>query len=114
LIDTPFGKRYLTFFHSSHIRGRQVKTYYSGAYLFNSQYPYEITHISSEPLSPKSFYDISQPWTHHGMDFVVFPMSFVLEKDTLYVTFGVQDNSGYVLSLNCTSFLLSLKPVLKV
>lgn len=95
------------------MRGRRVKTYYSGGYLFNSQHPYEITHISSEPLSPKSFYNVSQAWTHANMDFVVFPMSYILENNILHVTFGVQDNSGYVLSLNCTSFLLSLKPVLK-
>lgn len=115
LIDTPYGKRFLTFFHSSLLRGHQIKTYFSGAYLFQSIYPYEITHISSEPLSPRSFYNISQSWPHRGMDFVVFPMSFIKDNnnDTIYVSFGVQDNSGYILALNSTSFLLSLKSLSK-
>ena len=111
LIDTPYGKRYLTFFHSSIKRGYNLVTYFGGAYLFQSENPYEITHISSEPLSPKSFYNVSQGWMSKTLDFVVFPTAFIKTNDTLYVSFGVQDSSGYIVALNCTSFLLSLTPL---
>ena len=112
LVDTPYGRRYFAVFHSSQERGRGIKTYYSGGYLFRAGYPYDITHISVEPLAPASFYNISQAWAHRGMDFVVFPMSLIIRGDLAHVSFGVQDRAGYIVSLKLHSFFLTLKTVI--
>ena len=116
LVDTPYGKRYFALFHSSQERGedkrgRGIKTYYAGGYLFHTRYPYEITHISTEPLVPASFYNISQAWAHRGMDFVVFPMSLIVRGEFAYISFGVQDRAGYMVKLQLHSFFLTLHNV---
>ena len=111
LVDTPYGRRYFALFHSSQERGRGIKTYYAGGYLFRPIYPYDITHISVEPIAPASFYNISQAWAHRGMDYVVFPMSLIIRDDVAFVSFGVQDRAGYMVSFKLHSFFLSLKTV---
>ena len=113
LVHSPFGLRFLTFFHSSKERGNKIKTYYSGACLFKPQKPYGLTHISKEPFAPRSFYNISQTWAHRGLDFVVFPMSFIVdeEKNVASVLFGVQDRMGFMVHLSLSALFNSLDSV---
>ena len=116
LVDTPYGRRFFALFHSCKERGedkkgRGIKTYYAGGYLFRAVYPYDITHISVEPIAPVSFYNMSQQWAHRGMDFVVFPMSLLIRGDIAYVSFGVQDRAGYMVSFKLHAFFLTLKAV---
>ena len=113
LVDTPYGRRYFALFHSSQDRGRGIKTYYAGGYLFRAIYPYDITHISVEPLAPASFYNMSQAWPHRGMDFVVFPMSLFVRGDIAYAIFGIQDRAGAMISFKLQPFFLTMKTVAK-
>jgi hypothetical protein len=54
LIDTPYGPRYVAFFHSQcKCALPSILTYYFGAYLFNAEPPFEITHMTPEPIIPE-------------------------------------------------------------
>ena len=118
LVNTPYGPRYFAMFHSSQERGEEkkgklkgVKTYYAGGYLFRVGYPYDITHMSTEPFVPSLFYNISQSWPHRGMDFVVFPMSLIIRERIAYVSMGYQDRAGSIVSFKLDPFFLSMKAV---
>jgi hypothetical protein len=113
IVDTPFGGRklFLTFFHSCKERGIKIKTYYWGAYLFDTEPPFGITHFSREPISAEVFYDPSVSWVHRTLDFSVFPMGFVARNGIIYVSLGSNDKRGFMVSLNQTAFLQSLRPV---
>jgi predicted GH43/DUF377 family glycosyl hydrolase len=107
------GEKYLAFFHSSakHLTVKMVTSYFMGAYLFDPHPPFGITHISPEPIIHKSFIDQSQPWAYKGVDFVVFPMSYIFNDTHILVSVGTNDRDGCILTLNRKEFLDSLQPV---
>lgn len=112
LIHTKYGPRYLTFFHSQAKLGLPyILSYYMGAYLFNSEPPFEITHITPDAIIPKPLYDEANGWAFKAIDYIVFPVGLLVKEDTLYVTLGRNDNSGWTLILNQTLFVDSLVPV---
>lgn len=103
---------YLTFFHSSgRFNWKYIVTYYMGAYLFESKPPFRITHISSEPIIAKPFINESLGWSYKYVDYVIFPMGFTLDDNYVYVSVGKNDQEGWMIQLNRTELMESLKPV---
>lgn len=90
------GDHYLAFFHSSklmqstHSSGKKVQHYFMGAYRFSAYPPFQITHVSPEPIVSQGFY--------HGQSYptwkplhVVFPMGCMLNESHVWVSYGRQD-----------------------
>ena len=50
-------------------------------------------------------------WTYKVVDYVVFPMGLVVDETHLYVSYGKNDKSSWVLKLDRRKFLAGLKPV---
>lgn len=114
LVDTPYGKRYLSAFHSSYkFMMPWLRTFFMGIYLFNTHPPFEITHLSTEPIIPESYYTSKYgPWTQPSMDYVIFPMTaYSVNNSVLYVLVGRNDANGWIVKLNQTALLQSLRPV---
>jgi hypothetical protein len=117
LVDTPYGRKYLTFFHSSgRFAVRYLQTYYMGAYLFDPEPPFAISHISPDPIAPNEFYNESfGGWAYkRRLDYIIFPMGYIIRGDTIYVTCGKNDRAGWVVTLNKTALITSLKPLASV
>lgn len=87
-------------------------TYFMGAYLFNPEPPFAITHISNEPLVPHRFYDETlDGWAFRSIDYIVFPMNIIAVDDLLFLSVGRNDRSGFLVKLNITGLVDSLLPV---
>ncbi len=107
---------YLTFFHSSsHIAHKDVVTYVMGAYLFERNPPFAITHMSAEPIMHETFMDwklgVTRGWPKVKVDFVTFPVGFIFDSKHIYVSYGRNDAESCILTLNRKGLLDSLKPV---
>lgn len=105
--------RYLAFFHSSikiatvHSQGKAMPHYVMGAYTFAAHPPFEITHISPEPIVGKNFY--------HGKEYktwkpvrVVFPMGFIMDDDYIWLSYGRQDFEIWIAKLDKKGLYQSL------
>lgn len=84
-------------------------TFYIGAYLFDIKPPFRITHILSEPIYPKPLYDESVGWVYKAVDYIVFPMGYIINNNYIYLSVGKNDNSGFIVKLQKTSFLSTMK-----
>lgn len=103
---------YLTFFHSSgKFSHKWIISYYMGAYLFQSHPPFAITHISTNPIIAPNMINESLGWAYKVVDIVVFPMSFILDSDFIYVSYGHNDRDGWIAKLNRSEFDSTLEPV---
>jgi hypothetical protein len=114
LIETAHGPRYVSFFHSQHKwMASWCLTYFMGAYLFRTEPPFDITHISSEPIIPKKLYKASTSgWAFRAIDFIIFPMSIqLIKRDQILLSLGRNDREGWTIALNLTSLVSSLTPV---
>jgi predicted GH43/DUF377 family glycosyl hydrolase len=108
---------YLSFFHSSikmtsvHSQGKEVLHYFTGAYLFSLNPPFEILAISPEPIVGKNFYhgQTYKPYWHPLN--VVFPGGYICEGDKIYVFYGRQDHEMWVATIDKKGLLDSLIPV---
>lgn len=70
---------FLAFFHTKAVLpGSRLLSYFFGAYTFTAAPPFRLRSISRMPLVHRAFYD--GPWSHYGglVDYIVFPMSFVI------------------------------------
>ena len=115
LIDTPFGPRFLCFFHSSQNSLRpepnsRVRTYFMGAYLFDPSPPFAVTHVSRVPIVPSLAYNRTewpaQAWTY--IDVVVFPEGAVLlDAQTVAVSMGHNDVRGMILLFNLSDYFFN-------
>eukprot|EP01031_Cornospumella_fuschlensis_P036647 gene36647-44453_t len=108
LIHTAHGTKYLTFFHSQLFsRDTKMLTYYMGAYLFQSHPPFAITHITPDIIACKQCYNEEFGVAFKGLDYVLFPMGFVVREHghVLFVSAGRNDNSAYILKLNKTALV---------
>ena len=88
-----------------------------GAYTFQREPPFAITRLSPEPIIAKAFINESiSGWAYRKIDYVIFAMGFIDDVDSgrIYVSYGKNDRESWVLELNRTSFLQSLKPVKSV
>lgn len=114
LVDGVVGPRYLSVFHSStRYHHKAVRSYFMGAYLFSSEPPFGITHITPEPLVPRNlghFYNKTElGWAYGGLDFVVFPVGLVLlDNETLALSVGINDNRCYLLELGLRPLIQSM------
>lgn len=102
---------YLAFLHSAgHVTG--MKTYVMGAYTFSAKPPFRILSMSPFPIMPQRFYD--GPWhpiRNRRIDYCVFPMGLFVDKDQLFLSFGYQDQRGYLARINVQALWDTLVPV---
>lgn len=110
------GGKYLGFFHSSinlptvHSEGKIMPHYVMGAYLFSAEPPFEITHISPEPIVGKGFYTGPAYKTWKPLR-VVFPGGFVFDDNYIWVVYGKQDFEVWVVKFDKQKLIDSLVPV---
>ena len=109
------GEQYLGFFHSSklmktaHSAGKKIQHYFMGAYTYSAHPPFQITHISPEPIVAKGFY--------HGQSYntwkplhVVFPMGCIINDQHVWVSYGRQDFEIWVAKIDKHKLYKSLIP----
>lgn len=110
------GDKYLAFFHSVHrLEGSFLTTYWMGAYTFTKKPPFRLLSVSPEPIMDEFLY--TGPWyrnyRNRHLDYIVFPMGLrQLDDNTLLLSFGKQDVSGYTALVDRKRLLQSLQPVL--
>jgi hypothetical protein len=105
LTNTPFGWRYLTIFHSSgHTLSNKLSTYFMGVYLFDVQRPFNITHVSKEPLVANAMYNDTYGWCARSgyPDYSVFPVGMNIDTNTgrMYVNWGKNNHQSRMLTIN--------------
>ena len=124
------GNHYIGFFHSStYVHARNVKTYFIGAYMFSAEPPFRVTAMSKFPIVGRNF---SVGWTYKGLDFDIFPMTFgavksdasgpilfsnskiEIDPDFIDIVYGKNEREGWMLRLNYSELLRSLRPVISV
>ena len=100
------GDQYLAFFHSSlplrtvHSHGANVMHYVIGAYTFSAKPPFEITHVSSEPIIGKQFYTGAE-YEHYWKPVrVVFPCGFIKDNQYIWLSYGRQDHELWVAKID--------------
>lgn len=112
LVDTPFGPRFLCFFHSSGNSLQpeptsRIRTYFMGAYLYNPSPPFAVTHVSRVPIVPSLAYNRTE-WPTSAwalIDVVVFPDGAVLlDARTVAVSLGHNDVRGMILLVNLSDY----------
>jgi hypothetical protein len=107
---------YLSFFHSNKAmatvqsNGQVMNHYFMGAYTFEAQYPFAITGISPHPIVANSFYHGPMYNTWKPLR-VIFPSGFIVEGNDIWVSYGRQDHEMWVVKMDKTKLLSSLKPV---
>lgn len=110
------GDKYLGFFHSSinmatvHSNGKVMPHYVMGAYLFSKEPPFEITHMSPEPIIGKGFYTGPAYKTWKPLR-VVFPDGFVFDENYVWITYGKQDHEIWLAKIDKKKLIDSLIPV---
>lgn len=110
------GDKYLAFFHSSinmatvQSNGINFPHYFFGAYTFASEPPFQITHISPEPIIGKGFYSGTPYKTWRPLR-VVFPDGYVFDDEFIWILCGKQDHEIWVVKLDKRKLLESLVPV---
>lgn len=111
------GNQYLTIFHSStDPKGDLLKTYTMGAYTFSTSPPFRLTACSRHPMVLPEFYSglwTDLPLSYYHIDYVVFPMGYLLSSDEkyLYLFYGKQDNEAWMAKISVAGLLTSLRPV---
>lgn len=110
--------QYLAFFHTCksvktvHSNGNQRDHYFMGAYTFEASPPFQITHVSPEPIVGKNFYHGPKHKTWKPLH-VVFPGGFVMDSDFIWVVYGRQDHELWVVKLDKSGLLSSLNELKK-
>lgn len=109
--------KYLAFFHSCimtstvYSGGAKTLHYYIGAYLFSSGFPFEITHMSPEPILGRGFYiGVEYPPRWKPVN-VVFPCGYVIDGNDIWLSYGRQDYECWVVKLDKKRLLESLVPL---
>ena len=109
LINDSF---YLSFFHTqTRLIGSAFSTYFMGCYTFSATPPFTMRKISRFPIVDERFY--TGPWNtrfkNRKIDYVVFPMNFIIEGDMVYLSLGYQDMQGWVITLNLQKLLTTMR-----
>ena len=95
----PQQQRYVSFFHSRRIflgpHGKPRNYYVMGMYTFAKDPPFEITQLPTAPLVDRSFYDSPHLWQE-----IIFPAGLTLTDSQLHVTYGKNDTSMGVVTLD--------------
>eukprot|EP01041_Mallomonas_annulata_P008200 gene8200-16859_t len=109
------GDKYLTFFHSSKKRCRlDTPVYFMGALTFSANPPFQILQISPEPLVTNISYNFDSSHRLTSRVAIVFPMSFLVMKDTILLTMGKDDKQGCIVEMYLQPLLQSLKNVSQI
>lgn len=104
------GCCYLSFFHSKGwATGNTLMTYWAGAFTFSLEPPFKLLKISPVPIVSNELYTGAWvPYHNRHLDYVVFPMTFAINNDTIQMSFGHQDWEGMIGYLNLQEVLDSL------
>ncbi|HSX27005.1 MAG TPA: hypothetical protein VLE89_08385 [Chlamydiales bacterium] len=108
---------YLSFFHSwkkmatSHSNGIEMPHYFMGAYLFSSTPPFQITHISLEPIIAPGFYSGAIYKPYWGALRCIFPSGFLFDDQYIWILYGRQDHEIWLMKLDRPALLHSLTPI---
>lgn len=108
---------YLAFFHSSTIlKGLTLKDdqviqedktlYFMGAYTFSAQPPFSLTKTSPSPIVADGMYSPNVDNKH-----VIFPGGYIIEGDSIYISYGKDDCEIWVAKLSKRQLMDSLVPV---
>lgn len=110
-------EHYLSFFHSSldliteHSEGEPRLHYFMGAYLFSATAPFQITHMSEEPIVGKNFYHGNRYTPYWKPVCVVFPCGQLVGEEHIWVSYGRQDHEIWICKLDKQKLLESLQRV---
>jgi predicted GH43/DUF377 family glycosyl hydrolase len=99
---------YLAFFHSSvwnPAAGRYI--YSMGAYTFSARPPFQLTRISSLPISHPDFY--STPTNELTNSHVIFPSGLIVNGSKIQVSYGENDGAIKVIEIEKNALFESLK-----
>lgn len=118
LSNTTYISIFHTFNNMTSLDNGALKTYVMGAFTFEAgpsnsskEVQFRLTGISKDPISHNSWYEgpwMYQPNAYGMMDYVVFPMSVILENDNLYVIHGRNDKNTWITRLSLDEVLNSL------
>ena len=104
--------QYLSFFHSSlkiasdASFGMEMWHYFMGAYAFSPEPPFQITHISPEPIIGKGFY------THSNSEKrVIFPSGCIYRDPYIYVSYGKDDKEMWIATIDKDALMKSLRKI---
>jgi predicted GH43/DUF377 family glycosyl hydrolase len=105
---------YLGFFHSAckmatvHSQHKEVLHYFMGAYKFRAQPPFNITHISPEPIIGKKFYSGTEytPYWHPVR--AIFPCGLIYDEKYIWIAYGRQDHEMWITKLDKEQLYKSL------
>eukprot|EP01035_Chromulina_nebulosa_P019151 gene19151-24992_t len=114
---------YLSFFHSTYIYcNSSYKTYFMGAYVISSTYPFKVLKITTNPIVTKDL--IYNPKEGPRGQSIVFPMSYYLldksnntienshtKPDKVILSLGYRDDYAIVLTLDYDTLVSSLSDV---
>lgn len=110
------GDEYLSFFHcwkdmfSQHSNGKKISHYFIAAYTFSAESPFELTRVSPEPIFAKGFYQEPYYITWKPLR-CVFPCGYIVEGDSIWISYGRQDHEVWVMKLDKKGLLNSLVPL---
>src|SRR5271154_2828326 len=95
---------------TKHSNGARIPHYVMGAYVFDANPPFEITHMSPEPIIAKNFYSGQSYKTFRPVR-VIFPGGFIFDKEYIWIAYGRQDHEIWLVKLQKESLLKSLVTV---
>ncbi len=110
------GKSYLGFFHSFldmksvQSKGQKISHYFMGAYRFQPNYPFALTHISREPIIGTTFYNPPEYPTWKPLR-AIFPGGLIFDDQYIWVVYGRQDHECFVVKIDKERLMNSLVPV---
>jgi predicted GH43/DUF377 family glycosyl hydrolase len=111
------GDRYLTFFHSSlrmsseASQGKPMLHYFMGAAIFEGNSPFQMTHISPEPIVGVNFFAGPFYQQYWGSWRGIFPGGFIFNDEFIWVVYGKQNREIWISKLNKKALLDSLIPI---
>lgn len=103
--------QYVGFFHSSirlksiYSMGKKLIHYFIGAYVYDSEPPFEVRLISPYPIISAQFYDKNKTDSK-----IVFPMGFVMNGENICLAYGKNDREIWIATINRKKLLNSLIP----
>ncbi len=110
------GDHYIGFFHSwkelksEQSNGIKKSHFFMGAYRFGNKPPFQLTHISEEPIMGKTFFHAPEYTTWKPLK-VIYPGGFVFNEDYIWVVYGRQDHECWVLKMDKKGLINSLAPI---
>jgi predicted GH43/DUF377 family glycosyl hydrolase len=81
-----------------------------GAYLFQAGSPFEVTHVSKEPIIGKTFYHSKEYETWKPLK-VIYPGGMILNENFVWVVYGKQDHECWIVKMDKKKLLDTLVPL---